>query len=268
MSVFKTILFMVLLSSSCTILLSQNAMKAQYTIPFYRTAANVVEIDVKVNDYSQRFIFDTGASNLSFGKDFYEKLIRGGRLTQSDVIANTKITMADGSLVNAKMIRVSRLNIGKILLYDIDATVIMKDGVPFLIGQSVFNQFGSILIDNDNDRIILKKMSKLNLNEIRFIPCSKEVVYLADIYRNQVSSSSKFQINNFTLENNIPPDKARNKIQQKLTIRFFALKDYKSALALKQELIRNGHASAEIAIEDMTSRYNVEFNKYIEIWIK
>ncbi len=262
---------MVLLLST-TLVIAQN--KKTYTIPFYKNTADVMEVDVSINDVKKRFIFDTGASTISFGTDFYLTLRSDSLLTDNDIISKSKVTLADGSFADALIINIKKLKIGDIKLDNVKATVIKKSNIPLLLGQSVFNHFGTVTIDNNVNNIIIKtiKLPKKNItiiNELKFIPCSFQLVSQVEIIKDLFENDSSITVNKYTQEKNVPPPPITLKrIINKITIRFFDNNDQDKVSAIYDVFIREGYFKKDIGIENMVPYYNKPISNYIEIWIK
>jgi len=262
---------MVLLLSLTHVIAQTNK---EYKIPFKKNAANVIELDVKINSFSRRFVFDTGASTVSFGNDFYKVLRSNSVFTDADELSRTKVKMANGSLVSAIIINIKKLEIGDIVLTDVKATVIEQSGVPFLLGQSVLENFGTITIDNNKNEIIVKSVGKpkkkgVEINEIRFIPCAfnsvPEVAKMKKIFTND----NQLTIVKITEEKNVPPPPAALKrISKNVTIRFFDNNDQNKVAAIYDKLITEGYVQNNIQIENMLPYYKNPIPGYIEIWIK
>ena len=59
--------------------------------------------------------------------------------------------LADGAVV-----RIKEVKVGDCILKNIEASVIKNQKAPLLLGQSVLERFGSITIDNQNNKLIIK----------------------------------------------------------------------------------------------------------------
>ena len=111
---------------------------------------------VEINDLKLRFIFDTGASSICISPAEATVLYRQGTLQKEDILDVEYFQDATGKISEGTKINLRTVKVGNIILENIEATVIDNVNAPLLLGQSVFEKFGKIEIDNINDEIILK----------------------------------------------------------------------------------------------------------------
>lgn len=251
------------------------AQNQKIAVPFTIDTSNLLNVDVKLNGFqSQKFIFDTGASALVINSRLYSMMVQNRYLTSNDIIGSTKVIVADGSTIDAQIIRIASLSLGAIQIKNIDALVMPDSNAPLLIGQSVFNQFGKIAIDyqkkviefegeNPNNQIVNSK-----LKEIRIIPCNQESQKGIPNLKQFLNASLDIKL--ITEEKNIPPKKASDKIKGAITIRYFDNKDYKTALSIKNKILNASNADSNLVrLENMLPFYSYKaIPSYIEIWVK
>ncbi len=111
---------------------------------------------IEINGIKLRFIFDTGASSICISPAEATVLYRQGTLTEDDIIGTQSFQDATGRISEGARINLREVKIGNIILENIEATVIDNVNAPLLLGQTVFERFGKIEIDNDNNEIIFK----------------------------------------------------------------------------------------------------------------
>lgn len=111
---------------------------------------------VEINDLKLRFIFDTGASSICISSSEASVLYRQGTLTKEDILNKEYFQDATGKISEGTKINLRTVKLGSIILENIEATVIDNVDAPLLLGQTVFEKFGAIEIDNINNQIILK----------------------------------------------------------------------------------------------------------------
>ncbi len=270
MILFKRILFTVFLFSG-TLLWSQ---QEEIVIPFTKNRANVIETQLGLNGYGSTFIFDTGASKVSFGMELYNTLRNNGLLTDNDIIARTSTMMANGAVADALLIRIRHLKLGDSELENIDAMVIDGVNVPPLLGQSVLENFGTITIDNRNSQIILRRdtstlaTSTTYINEIRLVACNQ-----ASRFQVQTISQNTFTpgpdvvlVSTIDIEPDLAPARATANLNNKITIRFFDDQDLAKAKLLKAKIAQK-YKSRFISLQDMTPYFSSPIPDYFEIWI-
>lgn len=103
---------------------------------------------VELNDIPLRFIFDTGASSISISPSEAITMIRNGTITEEDIIGTQDFQDATGNVSEGVRINIRSLKIGSLELNDVEAIVTKNINAPLLLGQSVFERFGKITIDN------------------------------------------------------------------------------------------------------------------------
>ena len=111
---------------------------------------------IEINGIKLRFIFDTGASSICISPYEAGVLYRQGTLTEDDFIGVERFQDATGRISEGTKVNLREVKIGNIILENIEATVIDNMNAPLLLGQTVFERFGKIEIDNDNNEIIFK----------------------------------------------------------------------------------------------------------------
>jgi aspartyl protease family protein len=120
------------------------------------TENGVKYVWVEINDLKLRFIFDTGASSICISPAEATVLYRQGTLQKEDILDVEYFQDATGKISEGTKINLRTVKVGNIILENIEATVIDNVNAPLLLGQTVFEKFRKIEIDNINDEIILK----------------------------------------------------------------------------------------------------------------
>ena len=125
----------------------------------------VYQIPCKVNGIEMKFIFDTGASNISISKTEASFLAKQGLLKEDDIIGTQKFRIADGSITEGTKIIIREIKLGDIFINDVSATVIDNNDAPLLFGQSALSKFGRFEIEKD----ILRIYPTENRNNLEFL---------------------------------------------------------------------------------------------------
>jgi len=242
-----------------------------YIVPFFKDPSDAMEIDVKINNLPGRFIFDSGATMVSFDKTFYNSLLQNTRISSSDIRYRTKSRLADGTLADAIVINLKNLSMGNLELYNIDAMVLLVDKAPLLIGQSVLKKFSSFTIDNDKHQLILIRIipASIFIENVNYVPCSVQVESELEKIKNSLETDDNIEFKSTTIEQNIPTNpNALKKIVHKVTVRYFDLEEASNAIFIQEKLMNMGYAKDDVFVEDMTPRYPEPIKSYIEIWLK
>ena len=127
------------------------------TIVNIEETGGVYQIPCEVNGLNLKFIFDTGASDVSISKTEARFMLKYGYITKEDLIGRENYMMADGDIVEGFVINLKTVKIGDITLENIRASVIDSENAPLLLGQSVIKQLGDYKFDYDNNKLIISK---------------------------------------------------------------------------------------------------------------
>jgi len=115
----------------------------------------IYEIPCKVNGIPMKFIFDTGASDVSISITEAKFLLKQGLLKKEDFIENVNYQIANGEIIEGSKINLKTIEIDGIILNNIPATVIYQQNAPLLLGQSAISKFGEYtILDN---KLIVKQ---------------------------------------------------------------------------------------------------------------
>ena len=108
---------------------------------------------IEINGLKLKFIFDTGASSICISSSEASVLYRQGTLQKSDILDIQYFQDATGTISAGTRINLKTVKIGDRTLNNINATVIDNSKAPLLLGQTAFEKFGKISIDNNKGEI-------------------------------------------------------------------------------------------------------------------
>ena len=134
---------------------------SQYTennnvIVKYSLVNDVPSIPIKVNGISAiDFTFDTGASETTVTADIVSTMIRQKIISKDDFLPGKTYILADGSQLKSPRFMIKTLEIGGIVLKNIEAAISSSNAEP-LLGQNVFKRFKSFKIINDKKEIVIE----------------------------------------------------------------------------------------------------------------
>lgn len=114
------------------------------------------EVPCTINGLPLKFIFDTGASDVTLSSVEANFMLKNDYLSEKDFKGSRRYLTADGSIANGAIVRIKEVKVGDYTLKNIEASVIKNQKAPLLLGQSVLERFGSITIDNQNNKLIIK----------------------------------------------------------------------------------------------------------------
>jgi aspartyl protease family protein len=116
-------------------------------------AGGVFLVPIKVNGLDLKFIFDTGASSICLSSAEALVMLRQGQITQDDFVGQQQFQDATGGISVGTIIRLHTVEIGGIVLRDVEANIVDNIQAPLLLGQTALSKFGKVTIDYDNNII-------------------------------------------------------------------------------------------------------------------
>lgn len=114
------------------------------------------EVPCTINGLPLKFIFDTGASDVTISSVEANFMLKNDYLTMKDFKGSRKYITADGDISEGAVICIKEVLVGDVTLKNIEASVVKNQKAPLLLGQSVLERFGKITIDNENSTLIIK----------------------------------------------------------------------------------------------------------------
>jgi clan AA aspartic protease (TIGR02281 family) len=109
----------------------------------------IYTIPCKINGIPMKFIFDTGASDVSISLTEAQFLIKQGLLDNDDIKEKVKYKIANGEVEDGTKIILKEINIDGYLLKDVEASIVHQLNAPLLLGQSAISQLGTFQVDGD-----------------------------------------------------------------------------------------------------------------------
>ena len=121
-----------------------------------RNPGGTFEIPCDINGLPLQMIFDTGASDVTISSVEANFMLKNGYLSEKDIKGKRYYQIADGQISEGTTITLRELKIGDAVLRNVDASVVKSQRAPLLLGQSAMERFGTITIDNQNNKLIIK----------------------------------------------------------------------------------------------------------------
>ena len=121
-----------------------------------RNPGGTFEIPCDINGLPLQMIFDTGASDVTISSVEAIFMLKNGYLSEKDVKGKKYYQIADGQISEGTTITLREVKIGDAVLKNVDASVVKSQRAPLLLGQSAMERFGTITIDNQNNKLIIK----------------------------------------------------------------------------------------------------------------
>ena len=125
-------------------------------IAFTRHAGGTFEVPCQINGLPLQMIFDTGASDVTISSVEANFMLKNRYLSDKDIRGKRYYQVATGELSAGAVITLREVMIGDVLLKDVEASVVNNQRAPLLFGQSAMERFGTITIDNEHNKLIIK----------------------------------------------------------------------------------------------------------------
>ena len=121
-----------------------------------RNPGGTFEIPCDINGLALQMIFDTGASDVTISSVEVNFMFKNGYLSDKDIKGKRYYQVANGQINEGTVITLREVKIGDAVLHNVDASVVKSQKAPLLLGQSAMERFGTITIDNQNNKLIIK----------------------------------------------------------------------------------------------------------------
>jgi clan AA aspartic protease (TIGR02281 family) len=125
-------------------------------IAITRRRGGTFEIPCDINGLPLQMIFDTGASDVTISSVEASFMLKNGYLSEKDVKGKKYYQIANGEISAGTVIILREVKIGDAVLRNVDASVVKSQKAPLLLGQSAMERFGTITIDNINNKLYIK----------------------------------------------------------------------------------------------------------------
>lgn len=140
-------------------------LHGQTTIPM-EYSGGVYLVPCKLNGLPLKFVFDTGASDVSLSLTEALFMLKNGYLTPADFSGKQQYRVANGEIEEGYTLTIRILEIGGILLRDIPAVIMANMNSPLLLGQSALRELGHFRFDYESQSLIIGSESpKTELND-------------------------------------------------------------------------------------------------------
>jgi len=112
-----------------------------------------LKVKLEIGGISRYFLLDTGASDLLVDADLEREWLLDGFIGRSNYVGTEIYELADGSQVEADMIRVPSIKIGGCTVYDAVVAVLPEGGM--LLGTGFLEIFSNYSINSDDSTLVL-----------------------------------------------------------------------------------------------------------------
>lgn len=119
-------------------------------VPMLRQPGGTYEVACEINGLPLKLIFDTGASDVTLSSVEANFMLKNGYLKPSDIKGKKYYQIASGEIQAGATLTLREIKVGDASLRNVEASVVQGQRAPLLLGQSVFERFGKLEIDNEN----------------------------------------------------------------------------------------------------------------------
>lgn len=124
-------------------------------IPMRRKPGGTYEVPCEVNGLPLKFIFDTGASDVTLSSVEADFMLKNDYLAARDLRGSRRYLTASGSICDGALVCLKEVKVGDVTLKNIEASVVKNQQAPLLLGQSALEHLGTITIDNKASKLII-----------------------------------------------------------------------------------------------------------------
>lgn len=106
-----------------------------------RKEGGVFFVPIKIDGLPEiPFVVDSGASEIALTDDIFRVLIRTGAIKKADFLKHGQMSIADGTVVNVRRIRVHTVEIGGRSIEGLEAVILPSTATAPLLGQNFFKR--------------------------------------------------------------------------------------------------------------------------------
>ena len=124
-----------------------------HTVIQMEKSGGVYLVPITVNGLNLKFIFDTGASSICLSAAEAAVMVRQGKLSNDDILGQQQFQDATGGISVGTVVRLHTVEIGGIVLTNVEANVVDNIQAPLLLGQTALSKFGKVTIDYNKNTI-------------------------------------------------------------------------------------------------------------------
>ena len=129
---------------------------AQSEVQMKKMQGGTYEVPCSINGLPLKFIFDTGASDVTISSLEAGFMLKNNYLDEKDFKGKRNYVTATGEITEGAVICLKEVRVGDVILKNIKASVVKNQKAPLLLGQSVLERFGSIKVDNEQSKLIIE----------------------------------------------------------------------------------------------------------------
>lgn len=125
----------------------------------------VYTVPCKVNGLPLKFIFDTGASDVSISLTEALFMLKNGYLKKEDIGESVYYSIANGDVAKGTKLNIKEIEFAGLKLSNIEASIIHETTAPLLLGQSAISKLGRIQLDGNELTILTKEQDSYDYSK-------------------------------------------------------------------------------------------------------
>lgn len=122
-------------------------------------------VPCKVNGLPLKFIFDTGASDVSISLTEAVFMLKNSYLHKEDIGEEVWYGIANGDIAKGTIINIKEIEFAGLKLYNVKASIVHETKAPLLLGQSAIEKLGKIQLDGRELTILNQGKNSYNYNK-------------------------------------------------------------------------------------------------------
>ncbi len=147
------------------LIFSPESLFSQISIKMQKESG-VFSVPCTVNGLDLRFIFDTGASDVTISLLEAKIMFKNGMLTKEDIIGEELYQTATGEISLGTKINIREIWFSGIVIYNIEASIVNSLNAPLLLGQSAMKKLGPFQFNpNTGELLISENANKVDLRK-------------------------------------------------------------------------------------------------------
>lgn len=119
----------------------------------------IYTVPCKVNGLPLKFIFDTGASDVSISLTEALFMLKNGYLKKEDIGESVYYSIANGDVAKGTKLNIKEIEFAGLKLHNIEASIVHETEAPLLLGQSVISKLGKIQLEGNILTILTKEQN-------------------------------------------------------------------------------------------------------------
>lgn len=138
-----------------TSVLLHTATVGQTVIQMQKIGGRTYQVDCKVNGLKLNFTLDTGADVVTISLKEALFMLEKGYLSEMNLLNTEYYELANGEITEGTKIILDIVEIGDVVIRNVQASIVHSMEAPLLFGQSALEKLGKISIDYQNNQLII-----------------------------------------------------------------------------------------------------------------